>query len=87
MTIENIKKELINLISTLFSDKWFDVDMIEYVDLIDDLGMDSITFISLVVEIEALFDIKIPDDFLLMDKFKNMDEIIFVIENECSKTS
>ena len=52
MTIENIKKELINLVSTLFADKGFDVDIIEYVDLIDDLGMDSITFISLIVEIE-----------------------------------
>lgn len=87
MTIENIKKELINLVSTLFADKGFDVDIIEYVDLIDDLGMDSITFISLIVEIESLFDIQFPDDFLLMDKFKNVDDIILVIENECSKTS
>ena len=47
MTTETIKHEVIELISELFKDKGFDIDIIEYVDLIDDLGMDSITFISM----------------------------------------
>lgn len=79
MTTESIKKELIGLISTLFADNGFDVDMIEYVDLIDDLGMDSITFISLIVEIESLFNIQIPDEFLLMDNFKTVDDAVRIV--------
>lgn len=82
MTTENIKKELINLMSILFTDNGFDVDIIEYTDLIDDLDMDSITFISLIVEIESLFNIQIPDDFLLMDNFKNINDIIKVVAEQ-----
>ena len=42
MTTDKIKQEVIELISELFKDKGFDIDIIEYVDLADDLGMDSI---------------------------------------------
>ena len=38
MTTETIKQEVSELISELFKDKGFDIDIIEYVDLIDDLG-------------------------------------------------
>lgn len=82
MTTETIKQGVIELISKLFEDKGFDIDILEYVDLIDDLGMDSITFISIVVEVEACFDIEIPDDMLLMDNFKNVDNIANIIANE-----
>ena len=46
MTDVNIKNELIKLVSELFQDKGIDTDLIEYVDLIDDLGMDSMIFLS-----------------------------------------
>ena len=82
MTTEIIKQEVIELISELFKDKGFDIDIFEYVDLIDDLGMDSITFISIVVEIEAHFGIEVPDDILLMDRFKKIDNIVNIIVNE-----
>ena len=87
MTTETIKQEVIELISELFKDKGFDIDILEYVDLIDDLGMDSITFISIVVEIEAHFNIEVPDDMLLLENFKCIDDIVSVIENELSKKS
>ena len=85
MTTETIKQEVIELISELFKDKGFDIDIIEYVDLIDDLGMDSITFIAIVVEVEAHFGIEVPDDMLLLEKFKCVDDIVSVVENELSK--
>lgn len=85
MNTENIKNELIELMSTLFDEKCFDSDIIEYVDLIDDLGMDSMTFISLIIEIESKFNIEVPDDFLLMDYFKNVNDILKIIENEISR--
>ena len=85
MTTETIKQGVIELISKLFEDKGFDTDIIEYVDLIDDLGMDSITFISIVVEIEAHFDIEVPDDMLLPEKFKCVDDIVSIVANKLSK--
>ena len=79
MTAETIKQEVIELVSELFKDKGFDIDIIEYVDFIDDLGMDSITFISLVVEIESHFDIEVPEELLLMDNFKNLNLVTKII--------
>ncbi len=82
--MDDIRNEVINLISELFLDKGFDADIIEYIDLIDDAGMDSITFISIIVEIEAKFDIIVPDDMLLMDNFRNVDDIVTLVECERS---
>ena len=78
----NIKNEVVKLISELFSNKGFDADIIEYIDLIDDAGMDSITFISIVVEIEAKFNIIVPDEMLVMDNFRNVDDIVALVEQE-----
>ena len=61
------------------------MDVLEYVDLIEEWGMDSITFISIVVEIEAHFDIEVPDDMLLLENFKCVDDIVSIVENELSK--
>lgn len=85
MITETIKQEVIELISDLFKDKGIDIDIIEYVDLADDLGMDSIIFISIVVELEAHFDIEVPDDMLLLEKFRCVDDIVSIVENELSK--
>lgn len=82
MNTDDIKGKLMNLISILFSEKGFDSELIEHVDLIGDLGMDSIAFISMIVEIEAHFNIEVPDDYLIMDHFKNVDAIIKIIANE-----
>lgn len=69
------------MISNLFPNSGIDSDILEYVDLIDDLGMDSVTFISIVVEIESIFEIIVPDDMLLMENFRNADGILAVIES------
>lgn len=85
MTTEEIKTEVIDLISELFGDMGFDTDIIEYADLVDDMGMDSITFISIVVELEVKFDITVSDDMLLIDNFKKVDDIVAVVQNELAK--
>ena len=87
MTPENIKAELVTLISTLFKEKGFEAELIELIDLIDDVGMDSITFVSMVVEVEAHFGIEVPDDYLMMDYFKTVDSIVKIIEDELSKNT
>ena len=81
ITTENIRANIIDLISTLFSSSGFDTDIIEHVNLIDDLGMDSLTFISIVVEVEARFNIEIPDDYLFVDYFKSINDIERIVLN------
>ncbi len=86
MDRDEIKNKVINIISALFSDAGVDTDMLEYVDLVDDLGMESITFISIVVEIEDRFDIIVPDDKLLIENFRKVDDIVTIISSEKRKT-
>ncbi len=52
MISNNIKDEVINLIYEIFKEKGYETNIIEYVDLVDDLGMDSITFIAIIVDLE-----------------------------------
>lgn len=79
MNQDKIKEKLITLCTEIFKDSNVDTDLLEYVDFTDDLGMDSITFITLIVEIEEKFKITIPDDLLLMDHFKNINDVVKVI--------
>lgn len=85
MTTGEIKIETIQLISELFRDRGFDTDIIEYADLVDDMGMDSMTFISIIVEIEAKFNFQVPDYMLLMENFKKVDDIVAVVEQALTK--
>ena len=44
--------------------------------------MDSITFISIVIEIESRFGIEVPDEMLQMENFKTVDDIVKVVTQE-----
>lgn len=81
MDKNEIKSKLIDMLAMLFPDSGVDKDVLEYTDLIDDLGMDSITFISIVVEIEDVFEITVSDDLLLIENFRNVDSIIQIVED------
>lgn len=51
----------------------------DYIDLINDLGYDSIKLISLIIEIENEFDIEIQDEFLALEvlrSYMNLDNIV-----------
>ena len=80
MEKNEIKAKIIGIMSNLFQNSDVDTDVLEYVDLIDDLGMDSVNFISLIIELEAEFDIQIPDDQLLMDKFREYSSIYSIVD-------
>ena len=84
MTTEEIKDTVIALIAELFEDKGFDTDILEYADMIDDMGMDSITFISMIVELEDKFNITVPERLLRMEYFKKIDGIVKIVEHEWS---
>lgn len=46
---------------------------------IDITYFDSILFVTFIIEIEKLFSINIPDDFLLIDYFSTVDKIADII--------
>lgn len=80
MDRKEIETKLADMLLKLFPDSGVDADIIRYVDLVDDLGMDSLTFVSIIIEIESTFDITVPDDMLVMDYFKSFEAIIDSIE-------
>lgn len=80
MEKNEIKAKIIGIMSNLFQNSDVDTDVLEYVDLIDDLGMDSVNFISLIIELEAEFDIQIPNDQLLVDKFREYSSIYSIVD-------
>lgn len=82
--MDNIEiKEYVNkIILKLFDGYGIESESIANVDLISDLGMDSIQFISLVVEIEQYFHITIPDETLSMENFRTVVAIVNIISQE-----
>lgn len=84
MERDEIKRKLTVLFAKIFQDSQIDLSLIEYVDFADELGMDSIAFITLIIEIETEFGITVPDNLLLMDKFKNMDDAIQIVDTQLS---
>lgn len=81
MNCEEIKEKMVALCADVFKASEVDSDIIEYADFIEDLGMDSITFITLIVEVESCFDITVPDDLLLMDNFKSVACVIGIVSD------
>lgn len=47
---------------------------------LSEFGMDSISFIHIVVELEELFDIEIPDEKLLMSEMGTLEKIVRVVQ-------
>lgn len=50
------------------------------VDLINDLGFDSIMLISMVIELENAFNIQIPDDSLTLDVLRSYNLLVNMLD-------
>jgi acyl carrier protein len=70
--LANIIKKIMNNPDLVIDDK---------TNLIVDLGMDSITLMMLVIEIEEVFGIELPDSAFVVDKLANFYSILAVIES------
>lgn len=53
------------------------------VDLLD-LGLDSIMFVSIVVDLETAFSCEIPDDYLIYTKMNTVNKMFRVIKKALS---
>ena len=74
-----VRNKILLVLSNIFCDSGVNADMLEYIDLVDDLGMDSIRFISMIIEIETEFNIQIPEEWLIMERFQTCKTIIDTI--------
>lgn len=80
----SIKDSVLNIIFSEFEEDYilslydsFDIDSI---DVFQDLGYDSIRFITMIVELESRFHIELPDQYLSMDDFGKIGTIVDIIE-------
>ena len=71
---------MISILSNLFPDPGIDKDVLECVDLQDDLGMDSITFVQIIVALEEEFECEIPDSKLLITEMNTIQKIVEVLK-------
>lgn len=55
----------------------------EYADdhtLTEDIGLDSLSFIGLIVEIEVQFTITMPDDLLVQNTLQTFEDLVRVVK-------
>lgn len=83
--MENIKLEVVNIIKDIFENVGMDTCFLEVGDLVEDLGMNSLVFISIVVDIETKYNIEIPAEKLFINNFKTVDSIVDIVWKELTK--
>lgn len=70
-----VEKEVIDICLELFDIPELDRDTIVFLDFIDDLAMDSIIFMTLIVELETRLNICFSNDMLIETSFRNVKQI------------
>lgn len=53
-----------------------DIHTLDYDDDLQQMGMDSISFIRVIVNLEDEFEIEFPDDYLLIDNMNTLNKIV-----------
>ena len=76
----NVEEKLINL----FEDKGI---YLSEQEKNDPLELDSIQFISIIVDIEQVYCIKIDDDYLMSDNFKTFNDYLLIVQTVLSKSN
>ncbi len=63
------------LIKVLLNHTKSDIDITEESNLKEDLTIDSLTMINLILEIEEVFNIEVPDDELTEENFSTVESL------------
>lgn len=53
------------------------------IDLIDDLGYDSLSLITLIIDIESYYDMEFDDKYLLLDVLRKFNTIKKIVKSGC----
>ncbi|MBS5843171.1 MAG: acyl carrier protein [Clostridiales bacterium] len=79
--MDNLKELIIKNANPSFVEST-NIDDTEFRDLMGNLGYDSISIISLVVDIESRYGIEIDDEYLLIEHLNNIDNLVEIISNK-----
>lgn len=70
--MEMERKSIIEVLATIFPNQIIDIGDDD--SFIDKFGMDSILFVSYVIEIEGKFGIEVPDEYSLPSKLDTLNK-------------
>lgn len=74
---ENIQSKILEIVNA--NNKNNEI-MLEQVDMeLSGLGMDSIDFIRIIVDLEEAFGLEIPDEYLLMTEMNTITKMLNII--------
>lgn len=74
-----MKERLFDLIENLSVKKLDRTDLSDNLDLIDDLGFDSMTLVELSVELEDELGVCLSEDDLDIEKLRNMSYLLSLV--------
>lgn len=87
MNIEAIQDKLLVIIKKVFKNNRLTIDSLKGCNLSDDLGMESMIFMEIIIEIEDEFGICIPDELLMIENFVSYENIVRIIESTLGQTN
>ncbi len=76
MTESDAREKVVELVRRLSGS---DMDISGSDQLIEDIGFVSLNFIELIVELEVVFDIVIPEGYLLPGALKSVDDLVRMV--------
>lgn len=74
----SFKKKIINIVNNNLPNK-NNISLAEEKLDLTNIGLDSITFINIIIEIEEKLNIEIPDDYILISKMNTLEKIINIV--------
>ena len=80
MESQAIHKKICSILRDKFSSFDIDLELLSHINFVDDIGLDSISFIELIVEIESAFDVEIPDEYLTAEHFDTLEKIELTVQ-------
>ena len=79
----NVEQTIIDIVKNVINDE--NIVITEDVNLINDVGMDSISLIMFIVKVEEKFQIILPDEIFTTECLSNLSSIISVIKDMLAK--
>ena len=86
MTNDGVRKEIAEIVKSVSK---IEVDVNEIIDdtcFLEDLSFDSLTFVVMIIEIEAKFDIELDNEVLLFDNSNTYGQLCSFVSDALDKT-
>lgn len=80
MNMDEIEYKVIEVVSRVVILGESEKNMIKYFDLFEDIGVGSLEYVSIIIALEEAFGIIIPDEYLTMDRYRTIDNIVDIVK-------